>query len=627
MKERKKYKRMRYEKLDSLKLYQKNKKYIDNTNQENNSDNENNKENGKLFKNNSCFNIFSKINPLNTKRMLISPLRKEEDNDKKPIYEIEKGIAKSSLCIFSKNKYHFGTTKLIMPKYLKNDSNNKNKNNINSSNKISEQNHLISNTNFKRIYLINNKRNIPKKKIPNLLKIKNNNNNQLNENKINIYKKYNNGIGMDRHMLFNNSCSNVKSEIKPYTFFDNSTNEDISKQKSSKNNFNSIYSQKNNKRYSSLSTLEYTKIKKGKKNNKLFNSTNNIKEDKIKDISNIIKLPKKDINHKKSFSTIMSKYHFVENNYLIKINENKDMPEEIKNFNKNTYNILKKENEKLFSNCISIVSVDKFSDKFRDPLNNSFDRELAKERKIKEKKIIKSDILPAKKLLKEMEEEIKKRKIIKKQLKGKALMHKLKKIIIRNIEYLKKLNVTYDEIIYKYKRSPIAFSYFKTEELILAIRNKNYKLCCEILDNYKYIVLDFDYFNFTPLHWAVKINFYQIIPKLISYGAPINEQNFIGETPLHISACKNYYESTALLLVYLASPFIKDKYNRRPIDCTKDLQLIFIFNKIIELHLKYLILKQKNFYDNIQKDFIDFISVEFSNQLNPEILDLIFNLK
>ena len=44
---------------------------------------------------------------------------------------------------------------------------------------------------------------------------------------------------------------------------------------------------------------------------------------------------------------------------------------------------------------------------------------------------------------------------------------------------------------------------------------------------------------------------FQIIPILISYGAPINEQNFMGETPLHISTYKNYYESTALLMIYL----------------------------------------------------------------------------
>ena len=101
----------------------------------------------------------------------------------------------------------------------------------------------------------------------------------------------------------------------------------------------------------------------------------------------------------------------------------------------------------------------------------------------------------------------------------------------------------------------------------------------------------------------------------------------MGETPLHISTYKNYYESTALLMIYLASPFIKDKNNRNPIECTKDLQLIFIFKKITDLHLKYLFLKQKYFYINVQRDFIDFIRVEFSNQLNPEVQDLINNIK
>ena len=390
----------------------------------------------------------------------------------------------------------------------------------------------------------------------------------------------------------------------------------------STNNFNKIFINNNKndscnifkEKQSSMSTLEYSNMKRQKSQNKLFNST-------LK--------PKRKLIQKKNFEKDLSKYHFVMNTYLIKIKDNKDTIEEakIKNFNKNSYNILIKENEKLFSHFRSIIPINKFSEKFRDPLNNSFDRELEEERKIKDKNIIKNDILPGLKLLKEMDFEIQKRKIKKKVLKGKPLMYKLKKIIIRNIEYIKRLNVSFDDIIYKYKIHPLPFKYFKTEELILAIRNKNYDLCCDILSNYKYIVLDFDHFHYTPLHWAAKKNFYQIIPILISYGAPINEQNFMGETPLHISTYKNYYESTALLMIYLASPFIKDKNNRKPIECTTDLQLIFIFKKITELHLKNLILRQKNFYDNVQKDFIDFISVEFSNQLNPEALDLINNLK
>ena len=323
----------------------------------------------------------------------------------------------------------------------------------------------------------------------------------------------------------------------------------------------------------------------------------------------------------------MSKYQFVMNTNLIKLDDPNHFPKEIANFNRSTLNILRKENDKLFSQFRSIVPMNKFSEKYRDPLNNSFDKELEKERKIKEKNNVKEDILPGIKLLKEIDIEIYKMKKKKKVLKGKALMHKIKTIIIRNSEYIKLLNVSLEEILTSYKRSPTSFSCFKTEELILAIRNKNYETCCEILDNYKPIVLDFDYFHLTPLHWAVKSNFFQIIPKLISYGASVNEQNFLGETPLHISASKNYYESTVLLLIYLASPFINDNYNRMPIDRTNDLQLIFMFKKIIELHLKYTFMKQKYFYNNVQKNFVDFIFMEFSNQLNSDALSLISHLR
>ena len=622
MKEEKKSRRMRCERLKTLKLCQRNTLNNDNNEQEsklddkniieNNENNENKiNNNKKLYKTKSCQNFISKINSEISKNKILDPLKNKREKNESG-YEIEKGIIKQPLCLFSKNKFHFGTTRLVNPNILQNEPNH------NISTKMSEQNNLITKSNFKKIFQFNrtNSKKSTTRKSQNNIRLKKNH--ELNSNKINLYKRYNNGTGLDKHIILNKSCSDNKSKIGYYAYINNTLKKNIPKYISSKSNKNQIYINNNinnsNNKYkekqSSMSTLEYSNVKtEKKKQKKLLNSTGNIKrESKIK--------------------RDLSKYHFVMNNFLIKIKE-ADITEEIKikNFNKNEYNILKRENEKLFSHFRSIIPINKFSEKFRDPLNNSFDREIEKERQIKEKNIIKKDILPGIKLLKEMDIEIQKRKIIKKILKGKALMRKLKKLIIRNMEYIKRLNVSYNEIINKYKRSPYAFNYFKTEELILAIRNKNYDLCCDILNNFKYIVLDFDYFHYTPLHWAVKNNFYQIIPKLISYGAPINEQNFMGETPLHISTYKNYYESTALLMIYLASPFIKDKNNRKPIECTTDLQLIFIFKKITELHLKYLILRQKNFYDNVQKDFIDFISVEFSNQLNPEALDLINNLK
>ena len=68
-------------------------------------------------------------------------------------------------------------------------------------------------------------------------------------------------------------------------------------------------------------------------------------------------------------------------------------------------------------------------------------------------------------------------------------------------------------MIYKYKISPFPFHHFKTEELILAIRNKNYELSCVILDNYKYIVLDYDYFHFLKALFQL-INFLKNIETL-----------------------------------------------------------------------------------------------------------------
>ena len=161
----------------------------------------------------------------------------------------------------------------------------------------------------------------------------------------------------------------------------------------------------------------------------------------------------------------------------------------------------------------------------------------------------------------------------------------------------------------------------------MAIRNKDFDECCNILDRFKHIVLDHDYFFSTPLHWAAKSNFFEIIPKLIAYGASVNEKNLLGNTPLHLSASQNYFETSIFLLLYLASPFIKNKENKKPFDLANDVQINIISKKIKELHLKNCFGRQKYFYENIQKDFSNFIIFEFSNIINPIALNLIKDLK
>ena len=323
----------------------------------------------------------------------------------------------------------------------------------------------------------------------------------------------------------------------------------------------------------------------------------------------------------------MKKYHFKNNNFKKEINNIEELENKIQKFNRSSLAILLKENKKIFSNSTRIVDCVKFQEKYRDPLNNSFDRELKKERKKKEKNLIKLNILSGVNIIKDINEEIQKRKIIKNVLSGKPLMSKLKRLIIRTMAYLKHIHITLEDILNNYKISKTAFAYPQTEFLIMAIRNKDLDECCNILDKYKHIVLDHDYFFSTPLHWAAKSNFYQIIPKLITYGASVNEQNLLGNTPLHLSVSKNYIETSIFLLLYLASPFINNKDKKKPFDLTNDVQLGIISKKIKELHLKNFFGRQKNYYENIQKEFSNFIIFEFSKIINPIALRLIKDIK
>ena len=619
---------MKCQKLKTLKLFQKINITTHQKNKQYNNNNLINNENEKkqLYKNNSAENILSRINENNTKKIMFSPVVKGQEK-KHIFYKNEKGTSKSPFFRLSKKKYNFCKSRIIMlSKFPKNESNH------NISTKMSDQNVFMPKSNLRTIDLTNRMK-TPKEKTQKKIILRNTN--QLNTSKMEIYKRYNNDIGFDKHRI-NKSCTFDKPTIER-TYYNNSTKEDISKISKliySRNNNNQLYNCYSNTNSKSIDPFSSTIVFSSNKNTKkkiFFNSVtlqkekyplkkgNNTKKSKINEDKNITNT---------FFDRYFGKYHFVMNDYLVQLNKKREMPPEIHNINKNNCNTLLKENEKLFAYFGSIIPHYKFSEKYRDPLNNSFDRELKEERDKKEKTYIKQEILPGLKLLKEMESELQERKEEKKQsLKGKALMHKIKIYLIRNVQFIKRLKISYEELFYQYKRVSKPLEYHKTEELIMEIRNKNYEKCGKVLDDNKHIVLDYDYFHYTPLHWAVKVNFYQIIPKLISYGAPVNEQNNMGETPLHISASKNYYESTVLLLIYLASPFIKDKEKRRPGDCTKDLRMNFVFKKIIEIHLKYIVTKQKNFYNNVQKDFIDFINMEFTNQIKKqEIFDLITNI-
>lgn len=326
---------------------------------------------------------------------------------------------------------------------------------------------------------------------------------------------------------------------------------------------------------------------------------------------------------------------------LRKLEKLEDINEEIKKSNAKYMKLLKKDNSRLFNNNICIVDKNKFSKEYQNPFTSPFDKKIYKinydilkhEEEIN-KNFIKEEVFNAnKKLLKDMEEEIKKRSVKKKvyigilnrknkdyKLNKKSLYEKIKSTIIKLSKYIKNLYVTIPEILSQYKINKTYFSYNQTKELIRAIKIKNLNTCTKLLDNHKYIVLDFDFYYLTPLHWATKENFFEIIPNLVHYGAVVNFQNFIGDTPLHIGVKNNYYECVCLLLVNFASPFIKDKDGKIPLDNTNDFRMRLVLERIMKIYYKSFFLKYSNQLEFIQKNFTIFIVEEFRSELNKDTL-------
>jgi ankyrin repeat protein len=317
-----------------------------------------------------------------------------------------------------------------------------------------------------------------------------------------------------------------------------------------------------------------------------------------------------------------------------------DFPDEIVKMNKKSIKHLEKDNKKLFDRFYCIVDKKKFKEEYQNPFTLPFENKIHLIGKNKEKeefinkKIINDEVFnSSNELLKDMTKELTIRPYkniihigVHKSNKHKikysknTLLEKFKEIIIKLTKYLKYIyGVTLSEILKEYKLPKICYTFRYTRELIYAIKTKKLDLCNKILDNHKYIVLDYDYYYLTPLHWAVKKNFYQIIPKLIEYGSFLNFQDFIGETPLHIGVKKNYYECVTLLLVNMASPFIKDKDGKMPIDMTKDFQMKILLENIMKIHYLSLFKNYTNQFEIINKQFTLLIVNEFSMQLDKDI--------
>ena len=300
-----------------------------------------------------------------------------------------------------------------------------------------------------------------------------------------------------------------------------------------------------------------------------------------------------------------------------KIVDLKELSEKYSEKEKKYEEDLENKNINLFNKFYSIIDRIRFKKKYQNPL--IYDKRDFKN-KIKEEynslinpKVFQSHL----KLLKEINEKIKENKKLEKINKEKTTNKKLenyKNLILRIYLYFKQRNITNDEFK-QFKRIKHSFTYKKTKQLLDSIKLKYINFCSETIEANKYLVFDYDNFHLTPLHWAVKKNFYEFIPKLINYGSIVDWINISGESPLHIAVKNDFFDTTCILLYYLASPFLKDKNGRKPIEYSKNYDMKNLLEKIMEIHYLSFFQRTINQQRFIKNKFCNFIKKEFGNKI------------
>lgn len=204
---------------------------------------------------------------------------------------------------------------------------------------------------------------------------------------------------------------------------------------------------------------------------------------------------------------------------------------------------------------------------------------------------------------------------------SKLLFTKFKMTIIRAAIHFQRLNIDISEFYLHYKESSTAFVNELTSHLLTAIKELNFKESSYLLNKNKYLVLDFDFYKQTPLHWASKRNFYDLIPLIISCGANINAKDSIGRTPLHLAMELNCKEAALVLLMEGASPFKLDLLGKKYGDYCKSELMKFIIKRGMLLYGINLLGKQKKFYKNMKRGIIYFVVNEINKSVNEDFYE------
>jgi len=300
------------------------------------------------------------------------------------------------------------------------------------------------------------------------------------------------------------------------------------------------------------------------------------------------------------------------------VEENNIFPESLNKINKKELSTLLYENKSIFQHRINIMKKGQFSKKYERP-PNIFLLEPEKKQSFEIKEIPLGVYILNNEIIKN------KNNIKNKNIDMNELVYKFKKVLFQINLINKNLLIPLSEIIKEYKIPNNIIHHNRTHYLNDFIKIGDFVKAMNIISADHSMVISLDYFDMTPLHYAAKYNFYQIIPHLMHYGAYVDAKNSFGMTPLILCIQRNLYESIILLFLYMANPFIDIEKNSLIDSGVMKLEFYTknICKSIKEIYCKNIYAGVKNLHKSIQNDIVKFAKNECQDFLELDFINLI----
>lgn len=121
-------------------------------------------------------------------------------------------------------------------------------------------------------------------------------------------------------------------------------------------------------------------------------------------------------------------------------------------------------------------------------------------------------------------------------------------------------------------------------EFFHAVKFNAYDKVVQFVNSDKRYLYEVDYFHQTPLHWAAKRGYFDLMTFLIQKEPNlINEYDHNKRTALFLAAKNNQTQICQFLLNKQANPLLEDSEKVKPVDTTTDPVLKKLINDFMEV--------------------------------------------